>query len=112
METATSQEEIISPDTSEHVNALFSRMQKAVAALQKREQAREKEAKAHMAQMDDLKQKVTKLLEETASLKADRDQLRQQVKHVEGRNHNLQKHMDQVGAKLDAAINKIGELID
>lgn len=112
MEPATLQEEPISHDTAEHLGTLLARLQKAVANLKKHEQNREKEAKIHAQHAEDLKQKVTKLLEETGTLKAERDQLRQQLKHVEGRNHNLQKHMDQVSTRLDAAINKIGELID
>lgn len=112
MEPATSQEESVSADYTEHLSELFTRLQKAIAGLKKREQQHEKESKAQAEQVDDLKQKITKLLDETASMKADREQLRQQVKNLEGRNHNLQKHIDQVGTRLDAAINKIGELID
>jgi chromosome segregation ATPase len=112
MESAASTQENILHDQSERLGEVFARLQKAVTTLKKHEQTREKDAKLAAQQMEELKQKNAKLSEEIAALKTERDQLRQQVKHLDGRNQNLQKHMDQVSSKLEAAITKIGELID
>ncbi len=112
MESATTHEEGVLLDQSDRLAVAFERLQRALSAIRKREQAREKEAKIEAQQFEELKHKLAKLSEDYTALKAERDQLRQQVKHLDGRNHALQKHMDQVSAKLEAAITKIGELID
>lgn len=105
MMSAAQAEEPVLDENIEQLNALFVRLQKALSALKKHEQGRDKAE-------EDAKSKITRWLEETASLKADREQLRQQVKQLETRNQQLEKHIGQISSRLDAAIHKIGELID